>query len=330
MRLAHFLIAPLVGLVLIAPIGAADKPTSTADPAPLTKVPQTLQELKDLQQRVQEVYKKVLPAVVGVQIGGASGSGVIVTEDGYVLTAGHVSGKPDTECTLIMPDGKRVKAKSLGANKIIDSGMFKITEPGKWPHVPMGDSTTLAKGQWVVSLGHPNGYISGRTPVLRLGRVQNATDKLIQTDCTLVGGDSGGPLFDLDGKVIGIHSRIGPSISFNIHVPVSTYQETWDDLVAGRVWNRFGPATAIPANFDLGARFELIGGVLKVAEVKSGSLADKAGLKPRDLIASFDGKVITTTDDIRAIISKKKSGESVVLEVDRGAERLTLKLILNT
>src|SRR5262245_61919679 len=97
--------------------------------APLTKVPANTKQLKKLHDRVQQVHKRVTPAVVGIQIGGASGSGVIITEDGYVLTAGHVSGKPDTACTVIFPDGKRLKAKSLGQNKGIDSGMLKITEP---------------------------------------------------------------------------------------------------------------------------------------------------------------------------------------------------------
>src|SRR5262249_56787918 len=106
--------------------------------------------------------------------------------------------------------------------------MIKIPETGQYPHVEMGDSKSLQKGQWVVSLGQPGGFVPGRSPVLRLGRVINSTDSLIQTDCTLVGGDSGGPLFDLDGKVIGIHSRIGERISFNIHVPVATYRDEWD------------------------------------------------------------------------------------------------------
>src|SRR5262249_21538598 len=166
--------------------------------------------------------------------------------------------------------------------------MIKITETGQYPHVEMGDSKPLQKGQWVVSLGHPGGFVPGRSPVLRLGRVINTTDTLIQTDCTLVGGDSGGPLFDLDGKVIGIHSRIGQPIAFNIHVPVATYRDKWDDLVAGKSMgeNRFNrQATPAPAkSLDLGARYELTGGVLKIADVKPGSLAEKAGLKAKDLI----------------------------------------------
>ncbi len=291
------------------------------------KVPNTIAELRDLQKRVQQVYKKVMPAVVGIQIGGSSGSGVIVSEDGYVLTAGHVSGKPETKCTVIMPDGKRLHAKSLGANRGIDAGMIKITDDGKWPHVDMGDSKTLKKGQWAIAIGHPGGYFIGRSPVLRLGRIQNFNNALIQTDCTLVGGDSGGPLFDLNGKVIGIHSRIGPSIAYNVHVPVDTYRDTWDRLAKGDSWGGYiGSVRMKPSEF--GAKFNLAGGVLSVTEVKSGSLAEKLGLKPKDLILKFDGKSVSSKDEIEKIVKDKKDGDELAIEVDRGIEKLKLKTII--
>jgi serine protease Do len=284
--------------------------------------------MRDLQKRVQQVYKKVLPAVVGIQIGGSSGSGVIVSEDGYVLTAGHVSGKPESKCTVILPDGKRLNAKSLGANRGIDAGMIKITDEGKWPFVEMGDSSHLKKGQWTVAIGHPGGYFTGRSPVLRLGRIQNSTENLIQTDCTLVGGDSGGPLFDLDGKVIGIHSRIGPNIAYNVHVPVTTYRETWDRLAKGESWGgRIGSFPVKPSN-EFGAKYKLAGGVLSILEIKPGSLAEKAGLKAKDLILTVDGKSVASKDDIENIIKKKKSGDELAIEVDRGIEKLKLKIII--
>jgi serine protease Do len=336
MRISRYLALPILFGCLVFPAWADDKPpTVTVEKTskePLVKTPANIQELKDIQLRVQDVYKKVLPSVVGIQIGGASGSGVIVSEDGLVLTAGHVSGKPNTNCTVIMPDGKRLKAKSLGQNQGIDSGMIKIEEAGKYPFVEMGDSNGLKKGQWVVALGHPGGFFPGRTPVLRLGRVLDNRNNLIQTDCTLVGGDSGGPLFDLDGKVVGIHSRIGMFITFNIHVPVETYRTTWDRLVAGESWDgskRTSANRTLPAKglFEgLGASLELTGGVLKVREVKSGSLAEKAGLKVRDLVMKFDGKTVSNQDEIDAIIKKKKNGDKIVIEVDRGIDRLSLNL----
>src|ERR1700758_5501580 len=117
----------------------------------------------------------------------------------------------------------------------------------------MGKSTSLTKGQWVVSIGHPGGFRPNRTPVVRLGRVLEANANLIQTDCTLVGGDSGGPLFDMDGKVIGIHSRIGPAITANLHVPVNTYRDTWDDLANGETLG--GPVRPRTGQAYMGVRF---------------------------------------------------------------------------
>src|SRR5262245_7407837 len=312
----------LVALFLAAP--------ALADMHPLTKEPANIKELKELQTRVQDIYKKVTPAVVGIQIGGASGSGVIVTEDGYVLTAGHVSGKPDQDCTVIFPDGKKLKAKSLGQNRGIDSGMIQITETGQYPHVEMGDSKSLQKGQWVVSLGHPGGFVPGRSPVLRLGRVINSTDSLIQTDCTLVGGDSGGPLFDLDGKVIGIHSRIGPAIASNIHVPVDTYTTNWDDLVAGKEWgNMFGFGPAKPTSPpSLGLSFEKSGDLMKITGVDKDSAAEKVGFKVRDLIEKLDGKTVSSYDDIVDVLKKKKEGEEVTVDFLRAGSPMTLKLKL--
>src|SRR5205807_1727365 len=97
-------------------------------------------------------------------------------------------------------------------------------------------SADLKKGQWVITVGHPGGFRPDRSPPVRLGRVIESTKSLVRTDCTIVGGDSGGPLFDMTGKVVGIHSRIGAPLSANIHVPVDTYRDTWDRLVKGEVW----------------------------------------------------------------------------------------------
>jgi S1-C subfamily serine protease len=206
------------------PTGFAESPTDVA-------------KLRALELRVEQMLDKAKASTVGVRMGAAQGSGVIVNEDGIVLTAGHVSQKPGIDCQIVMPDGKVLKGKTLGRNGSIDSGMIKIVPEGKYPFSEMGKSGPLKKGQWVVAVGHPGGFRSNRTPVVRVGRILYADPSLIRTDCTLVGGDSGGPLFDLDGKVIGIHSRIGGnSITENVHVPIDTYKQTWDRLVSSQNW----------------------------------------------------------------------------------------------
>jgi len=333
-RLAGAALLALVLTVLPA-VGAADgkaetKPVtpSPAAPALHLQVPTSVDDLKNLEKQVKVVVDQVTPATVGLVVGGSSGSGVIISEDGYVLTAGHVSGKPGQEVIVIFPDGKQVKAKALGMSKSIDSGLVKITEEGKYPYCEMGRSGELKKGQWVVAIGHPGGFKKGRTPVVRLGRVQELTEMLVRTDCTLVGGDSGGPLFDLDGKVIGIHSRIGGTIATNIHVPVDTYRDNWDRLAKSEVMgSRLGvPERPVVEPPHLGITF---GKETVVDKIDPDSPAAKAGFKEKDIVTKFDGVKVDTLDQIKTQLGKRKPGDEVTLEIRRGDnETLTLKVVL--
>ena len=142
-------LALLAGLPLSAPAAGQELQQELQSevklPAALEKaIPESLEDLKAIQAHVEIIVKKVMPAVVNVKIG-AQGSGVVITEDGFVLTAGHVSGQPGRECTLTFPDGKKVKAKSLGQNKTADSGLIKILDAGKYPYCEMGKSGELKK-----------------------------------------------------------------------------------------------------------------------------------------------------------------------------------------
>jgi len=267
------------------PATKPSKPLSLAATAkPISASPESISELKAIEQRVEEVTRTVMPAVVGITVGSGQGSGVIVSPDGYVLTAAHVSGEANIDISLTMPDGRRVKAKTLGLNKGIDSGLCKITEPGEWPYCEIGKSGDLKKGQWVLALGHPGGYRRDRPPVLRLGRILSSTgpNDFIMTDCTLVGGDSGGPLFDLDGKVVGIHSRIGPSTLNNMHVPADTYTQTWDRLAKGELWGeRFAFISSRGPMLGLGGE-SMEGGGAKITTVAPDGPAAKAGMKNQE------------------------------------------------
>lgn len=297
--------------------------------------PESVEDLKAIQDHVKKVLKKVNPAVVGILIGGSSGSGVIIDNEGHVLTAGHVSGKPGQSCVLIMPDGKRLKGKSLGQNVGIDSGLIKILDKGPFPHVSLGDSTKVKLNQWVISVGHPGGWKPTRSPVVRLGRVLIATNSLIRTDCTLVGGDSGGPLFDMHGQVVGIHSRIGFSIAENVHVPVNTYKETWERLVKADSWGGWdlpffgggGRAKNNPAY--LGVVFDsAASGELKVGEVVEGAPAEKAGFKIGDIIVGIDNKKVGTRSELYDYMQKKRPNDEVTVIVRRDETEMRLKVKL--
>jgi serine protease Do len=321
---SRFIHALLISLAALTPLHAESRP-----PALDKLVPENVQDLRSIQERVKKVVAKVSPSVVSIRIGSAAGSGVIVKKDGspYVLTAGHISGKPDREATIILPDGKHLKGETLGSNKSIDSGLIRITDKGEFPFVEIGDASKLKDGAWCLALGHPEGFRRGRTPVLRLGRYlghPSRNSKFLRTDCALVGGDSGGPLFDLDGKVIGIHSQIGETMTWNLHVPVDTYRDTWDRLVKGDVWGGGSKARGP----YIGVELEEDSDGCRIVKVDQGSPAEKAGLKSDDMVISFGKERIEDPDDLISGIAKHKPGDEVPIRVRRGKKILDLKVTI--
>ena len=198
--------------------------------------PPSLDDLKSIEAHVEALVSRVSPAVVAVRIGGATGSGVVISADGLVLCAAHVCVEPNRNVLFIFPDGKTARGKTLGTNHDMDSGLMKITENGPWPHVEIGDLNQARLGDWVLALGHPGGFDRKRSMVVRLGRIIRLGSGALQTDCTLIGGDSGEPLLDMHGRVIGIHSRISDSTAANFHVPIGTFLDTWDRLAKGENW----------------------------------------------------------------------------------------------
>jgi len=326
MTLRH-LRAPALGRFLLLSIGfglliqgtaRADEESVSLPPVFTKTLPEGPGDLRAIQAHVKTLLKKTMPATVGLIIGGAQGSGVIVTKDGKVLTAGHVSGLADRKVQIIMPDGRKLTGKTLSNNPTIDSGMVQITEKADYPFCEMGHSADLKEGDWCIGIGHPGGWQKGRDPVLRLGRVQELKLKIPQafigTDCVLVGGDSGGPLFDMHGRVIGIHSRIGQNIAQNMHVPVDTYREQWDRLVLGQGYMGITPdENAVEC---------------RIGYITDGSPAAKAGLRVGDVIRKLNYKRIGTQDDLYRAMDTKAPGMEIKLEVQRGEENFEFNLNL--
>jgi len=332
-------------LIMAAPNRAADSgvvvQTKAKWPTARTTAPEDADELKALQESTHRVVEKCTPSTVGILIGFGAGSGVIVSEDGLVLTAAHVitgedlSGKSDTyeagrKCKIVLPDGRRVNAETLGVNSDNDVGMVKITDKGpndgKWPFSTVGKSAALKKGQWVVSLGHPGGPKDGRPPVARLGRIENNTKDIVRSNCTLVGGDSGGPLFDLDGNVVGIHSRIGLSLAQNIHVPTELFKAQWDKLVKGEVFGKVGKKAAATAFLGVVFSEDEEDDAWITEEVDPETPAGKAGLKVGDTITKFNTEKVKSVKRLRELIKEKKPGDTVKLTVRRGATVMTIPL----
>lgn len=284
--------------------------------------PETVEDLRLIEQRVQELTEKVIPATVGVQVGHAWGSGVIISKDGYVLTAAHVCQQPGRDVEFRLSDGRVVKGKTLGIYRTLDAGLMKITEPGDYPAVELGKSSEVHERQWCLATGHPGGWQEDRQPVLRLGRVLLTDTRAITTECTLVGGDSGGPLFDMEGRVIGINSRIGSRISANMHVPVNTYRDNWDRMVQQEAWGYLEGHEPY-----IGIRGENKAST-KIAQVSPDSPAARIGLKAGDVILTIDGQQVSDFDAFRNAISDHQPGEKIRLQVQRGDETLDFNVKL--
>ncbi len=259
------------------------------------KYPENVTDLRAIQIQVQAVTAIGRAATVGIDIGGAAGSGVVVTADGLVLTAGHVVTEPNLPVTFLFADGRRVRGVTLGLNRVLDSGMMRITDPGPWPFVPLAKAGELANGEWVITLGQPNGFDSDRALPVRLGRVLSYDDEVINTDCTLVGGDSGGPLLNLRGELVGIHSRIGRGITSNYHVPVAAYHRDWDRLLASHAWGRdIGIEDEEYSRPLLGIAGHDEAGRCVVTQVFPGLPAEQAGIRVGDVLLAIDETEVTT------------------------------------
>ncbi len=294
---------------------------------------ETIQELKARETKVQGVAKKVMGSVVAIMSKDpkkpGSGSGVIVQKDGLILTAAHVTAATGEELVIVFPDGHRVNGKALGANKGTDAGLAKITDPGDWPAVEMGSSDKLRLGDWCVAMGHPGGFSYERRPPVRAGRIwRRDSDGAIFSSCPLIGGDSGGPLFDLEGRVIGINSSIHGAIDMNRHVAIDTLRDDWDQMMKGKTWGVqiFEPDRDRPR---LGAIFDRDSqeGV-KVEEVVEDMPAAKAGLKAGDVLFKFDGVDVATYHHMQRLIGKKQAGSKVKVAVHRGAETVECEIEL--
>ena len=322
LRTCLICLASIPGQALLAQDSKQDDPKQsyTLDEIFAGKLPQSVDDLKAMQEHFRELAKRLKPATVALRVGQSQGSGVIVSRDGYLLTAAHVIGKPGQEFDVLFEDGSRAKAKSLGLNHSLDSGMAKIVEEGNWPYLDLGVSESLKRGQWVMSIGHPGGFDKLRGPVVRVGRLTYNSQSVLVSDCTLVGGDSGGPLFDMDGNIVGIHSRIGGPIESNMHVPVDVFMNEWDKYEEGKEIGRSRNRSTRPT-VDPGFRVDT---KLKITQVKPNG--EKAGLKVGDVIKKFNGIKIKSRTEMAPGLLMLRKEKPFKVTVERDGKELTLEI----
>ena len=298
--------------------------------------PDPLAELRERQAKVHEVVRKVRPATVAITNPArqGTGSGVIIDKSGLILTAAHVTQATKDELVIIFQDGTEKRGKALGANRAIDAGMAMLTDepPSEdgWPVAEMGESDLIERGKWCVALGHPGGFDEKRKSPVRVGRIWQMDRRgAVFSDCTLIGGDSGGPLLDLDGRVIGIHSSIGASVAANRHVPIDSFREFWDRMKGGETWGELRLQGRDPEAPTLGVVFDLYSreGAL-VQEVIPNTPAADAGFKIGDRITRFNGHDIIAYPTLQRKISTVELGEEVPVTVRRGGAEVELKVTL--
>jgi serine protease Do len=274
-----------------------------------------------MEKHVRALAHRVTPAVVAVEVGFGTGSGVVISADGLVLTAGHVAGRPNREARFTFPDGRTAHGKTLGVNRDSDTGLVKITDPGPWPSVSLGDIHDAHLGDWTLALGQPGGFDIHRSLVVRLGRIIILAPEIVQTDCTIAPGDSGGPLFDMAGRVIAIHSAISTSPAENFHVPITQFYETWQQLAGG------DDDPDRPRAY-VGAKLTDDPAGCRLSGVEDNSPAAKAGLKAGDLLLRVEGRDLLVAASFWRWVTEAGPGGTLTLEVKRGEKLLTVQMKL--
>ena len=263
------------------------------------------------------------------------GSGVIISPNGEILTNYHVIDSPreseSTEIQVKTSDGKSHKATVLGKDKELDIALLKI-EANHLPYAALGNSDAAKVGEWVVAIGNPLGLDHTVTAGILSAKGRNilgGIQSFLQTDAAINLGNSGGPLLNLKGEVVGINTMIradGQNIGFA--VPVNKVKRVLPDLRSGKPVKR-GFLGVTPQELDHNFQ-ESLGvkeGVV-VGDLTSGQAADKAGLKRLDVVTAVDGQKIATPDELVSVISGRRAGDTVKLTIVREGKTREIGVVL--
>ncbi len=261
------------------------------------------------------------------------GSGFIISADGYVLTNTHVV-KDAEEIYVSLVDRREYPAKVVGSDELSDIALLKIEPDGELPTVTIGNSDSIHVGQWVLAIGSPFGfdYTATRGIVSALGRSlpDDTYVPFIQTDAALNPGNSGGPLFNMQGEVVGVNSQIftrsGGYMGLSFAIPINVAMHVVEQIkVSGKVARGWLGVIIQSVNSDLAKSFGLKSprGAL-VSKIMPDSPAKEAGLQVGDIILSFDGEPISRHTELPSLVGMTAVGEDVPMIIRREGEEITL------
>jgi serine protease Do len=264
------------------------------------------------------------------------GSGFIISQDGYILTNAHVVEAAD-EITVKLTDKREFKAKVIGSDRRTDLALIKIEASGL-PAVRFGDPNKLKVGEWVLAIGSPFGFENTVTAGIVSAKGRSLPQEnyvpFIQTDVAVNPGNSGGPLFNLKGEVVGINSQIysrtGGFMGLSFAIPIDVANEVARQLrTVGRVTRGRIGVVIQPVSKELADGFGLARpqGAL-VNSVEKGGPADRAGVEPGDVILRFDGKTVSASEDLPRIVGSTRPGARVSMQIWRNKGTRDMQVVV--
>ena len=266
-----------------------------------------------------------------------AGSGFIIESDGYIITNHHVVDGAD-EIIIRMADRREFKAELIGSDPLSDVALLKVDAKGL-PTLKMGNSEELRRGEWVVAIGSPFNFDQSVTAgiVSAKGRSTNQQRYVpfIQTDVAINRGNSGGPLINLDGEVVGINSWIlssgGGYMGLSFSIPIETANNAVEQLREhGKVSRGLMGVSVAPVDREMAEAMNLdkpIGAL--VGEVSPGSAAEVAGIEPGDIILEFNGQEIEVSGDLPPIVGAYPPGTEAEVLVSRNGKKKTFDVVLD-
>ena len=318
---------------------------------------QTVEEVQENSTKIADVIEKTTQSVVGISklknVGNSIfsnntaeelglGTGIIVTENGYILSNEHVTGSKYSKCYVTLEDGKTYDGTVMWSDTSLDLSITKI-EAKNLSYVTLGDSKEIRVGETVYAIGNPIGFEFRRTVTSGIISAKNRTIKLeennsqvymsdlIQTDATINPGNSGGPLITPSGEVVGINTvKITSAEGIGFAIPINVVKSVIESY---KNTGAFEQATIGISAYDkevipyLNSNISFEEGIY-VAQITKNGPADNTELKEGDIILSIDGKNLSTMNNLREYIYTKKPNDEVTLKITRGKINKEIKIVL--